>query len=207
MHDSSHVRFSPNSKFILASTQDSTIRLWNYQTSRCMKTYTGHINRTYCLFACFSTTNGNYVVSGSEDGKIYIWDLQTREVLQVLEGHRGSSFARQRTSWPNAFCGADVVLSVAVSESVRLSLGFASIDPATGRLTPHETLLRPHLWRRILQFVYGLTSERKWNLHNATPLFYFKLCSNRENPGLCFRAPSSVADDSSCHVASEADQH
>ena len=89
--NSSFVRFSPNSKFVLASTQDSTIRLWNYHTSRCMKTYTGHTNRTYCLFACFSTTNGNYVVSGSEDGKIYIWDLQTREVMQVLEGHRGPS--------------------------------------------------------------------------------------------------------------------
>src|ERR1700729_1876697 len=88
---SSHVKFSPNSKFVLASTQDSTVRLWNYQTSRCVKTYTGHINRTYCLFACFKTssTGGKYVVGGSEDAKAYIWDLQSREVLQVLEGHRG----------------------------------------------------------------------------------------------------------------------
>lgn len=86
---SSHVKFSPNSKFILAATQDSTIRLWNYQNSRCVKTYTGHTNRTYCLFTCFLTTNGHYVVSGSEDAKVYVWDLQSREVVQVLEGHRG----------------------------------------------------------------------------------------------------------------------
>ncbi|KAF7975790.1 hypothetical protein HWV62_8615 [Athelia sp. TMB] len=86
----SHVKFSPNSKFILAATQDSTIRLWNYHTSRCVKTYTGHTNRTYCLFACFKTssTNQKYVVGGSEDAKVYIWDLQTREVVQTLEGHR-----------------------------------------------------------------------------------------------------------------------
>jgi len=86
---SSHVKFSPNSKFILAATQDSTIRLWNYQNSRCVKTYIGHTNRTYCLFTCFITTNGHYVVSGSEDAKVYVWDLQSREVVQVLEGHRG----------------------------------------------------------------------------------------------------------------------
>lgn len=86
---SSHVKFSPNSKFILAATQDSTIRLWNYQSSWCVKTYTGHTNRTYCLSTCFITNNGPYVVSGSEDSKVYIWDLQSREIVQVLEGHRG----------------------------------------------------------------------------------------------------------------------
>ena len=86
---SSHVLFTPNSKYVLASTQDSTIRLWNYQTSRCVKTYTGHTNRTYSLVAAFSTTGGNYIVSGSEDAKIYIWDLQSRRVVQVLEGHKG----------------------------------------------------------------------------------------------------------------------
>src|ERR1700742_3790575 len=85
---SSHVKFSPNGKFILASTQDSTIRLWNYHSSRCLKTYVGHVNQTYCLFSCFSVTDGKYIVSGSEDHKIYIWDLQTREVLQRLEGHK-----------------------------------------------------------------------------------------------------------------------
>lgn len=64
----SHVTFSPNSRYILAATQDSTIRLWNYQNSR--------------------TTTGHHIVSGSEDCKVYIWDLQSRELLQVLEGHR-----------------------------------------------------------------------------------------------------------------------
>ena len=88
---SSHVKFSPNSKFVLAATQDSTIRLWNYQSSRCVKTYSGHTNRTYCIFASIVVVGGKYVVSGSEDAKVYIWDLQTREVMQKLEGHRGMS--------------------------------------------------------------------------------------------------------------------
>jgi WD40 repeat protein len=87
--NSSHVRFSPNSRFVLAATQDSTIRLWNYHTSRCVKTYVGHANRTYCIAACFSATGSKYIVSGSEDAKIYIWDLQSRQVVQILEGHRG----------------------------------------------------------------------------------------------------------------------
>ena len=96
----SHVRFSPNGKFVLASTLDNTIRLWNFHTSRVLKTYTGHTNSAYCIFSGFSVTGtGKWIISGSEDHKIYLWDLQTREVVQRLEGHR------------------DVVVSVAVCYS------------------------------------------------------------------------------------------
>jgi len=94
---SSHVKFSPNGKYILASTFDDTIRLWNYHTARCLKTYTGHTNRVYCVFSCFSVTGGKWIISGSEDNKIYVWDLQSREVVQVLEGHRGAWMNRRCT--------------------------------------------------------------------------------------------------------------
>lgn len=88
LSSSSHIKFTPNSRFILSSTQDSTVRLWNTQTSRCVKTYKGHTNRTYSIFVDFAP-GGQHIVSGSEDCKIYVWDLQSRQVAQVLEGHRG----------------------------------------------------------------------------------------------------------------------
>ncbi len=115
---SSHVEFSPNSKFVLVSTQDSTIRLWNYQTSRCVKTYSGHVNRTYCLFSCFSRTKHRYIVSGSEDHKAYIWDLQTRQVLQTLEGHRGES---------KPFCASAIVTQLLLTLDVVLAVAVRDI--------------------------------------------------------------------------------
>lgn len=110
---SSHIKFSPNSKYVLASTQDSTIRLWNIQSSRCVKTYVGHTNRTYSVFCDFAP-GGQYVVSGSEDSKVYLWHLQDRHIVQVLEGHRGTSPWYARRSFHLFLRLIDAVIAIAV---------------------------------------------------------------------------------------------
>lgn len=92
------VRFSPNGKYVLAWTLDSSIRLWNYVDGRCVKTYQGHTNTKFSIggaFGIYGTAQGPYafVASGSEDGDLWIWDVGSKSVLQRLEGaHKGVVF-------------------------------------------------------------------------------------------------------------------
>lgn len=79
--------------FIVMSYNSSRIsvlclqRLWNFQTGKCLKTYTGHKSSKFCISSTFSVTNGKYIVSGSEDHCLYLWELQSRKIVQKLEGH------------------------------------------------------------------------------------------------------------------------
>jgi WD40 repeat protein len=59
--NSSFVKFSPNGKFVLASTLDSTIRLWDYHAEKAVKVYSGHTNLKCIIpFLLFTL----FVVSG-----------------------------------------------------------------------------------------------------------------------------------------------
>lgn len=95
------IHFSPSSSHLLASSLDSTIRLWDIVNGKVVKTYRpdkangkAFQNNKVAIKSHFVTrpeTSAVYIVSGSEDCKVYFWNLQSRRIPDVggtLVGHR-----------------------------------------------------------------------------------------------------------------------
>lgn len=93
----SNVECSPNGKYILSSSLDGTIRLWNYMNNKVVKTYT-LVNDDIVVvpicekFSCgtrFITKNPtrSLIISGSDKSGIIIWDIQTKKIVSKLDTH------------------------------------------------------------------------------------------------------------------------
>ncbi|MEG4804114.1 NB-ARC domain-containing protein [Microcoleus sp. ARI1-B5] len=80
-------RESPQKCAILASgSYDSSVRLWNGQSGKLLKTLQGHTNWVLCIK--FSP-DGTILASGSDDSSVKLWDVCTGRGAYTLPGHTG----------------------------------------------------------------------------------------------------------------------
>ncbi|KAI4112345.1 MAG: hypothetical protein LQ345_006492 [Seirophora villosa] len=70
-------------RYMLTSALDSTIRLWDTATGRCLKTYFGHLEGVWALAA-----DTLRIVSGAEDGMVKVWDPK-QGYERTFTGHTG----------------------------------------------------------------------------------------------------------------------
>ena len=80
--------FSPDGKFIVSASEDTTVRVWDAETGVEWKKLMGH--SAGANSAVFSS-DGTKVVSTSLDRTIRIWDLNNEQVM-VIEGHLSDVF-------------------------------------------------------------------------------------------------------------------
>lgn len=86
----SHIQVSPNGKYILSSSLDGKIRLWDYMNNKVVKTYVGlngeDVNSKYNSGSCFITvTDPPLVASGSDHAGVLFWDIQTKGIVFQLQ--------------------------------------------------------------------------------------------------------------------------
>ncbi|OBT71963.1 hypothetical protein VF21_09140 [Pseudogymnoascus sp. 05NY08] len=71
-------------RYMLTGALDSTVRLWDVYTGRCLKTFFGHVEGVWALAG-----DTLRVVSGAEDRMVKVWDARTGRCERTFGGHAG----------------------------------------------------------------------------------------------------------------------
>ena len=79
--------FSPDGRWILTSSRDNALRLWDAATRREIRSFAGH---TACpRILCFAPPKGDRIVSAGDDATIRVWDSETGRELKTLRVESG----------------------------------------------------------------------------------------------------------------------
>merc|ERR1712173_556564 len=80
---------SSKDDFLVSSSYDGTLKVWDFRTGEKTKDLEGHEDRILC---CDLSAGDDFVVSGSQDKNIIIWDLNSgssggNPIKNTLTGH------------------------------------------------------------------------------------------------------------------------
>lgn len=81
------LKISADGKYLISSSRDRTIKIWNLETAELMHTLKGHQDG---VDAIALSPDGQIIASGSADNKIKIWHLETGDLLATFSGHSSS---------------------------------------------------------------------------------------------------------------------
>jgi WD40 repeat protein len=69
---------SPDSKKVASGSRDGTVKLWNIDTGKVIKTWTGHTKK---VMTVSWSPDGGRVVSGSLGGTFRVWDVESGKTI------------------------------------------------------------------------------------------------------------------------------
>lgn len=110
------VAFSPDGKYALSGSWDNTLKLWEINSGKEIRTFTGHTGGVHSV--AFSP-DGRYFLSGSDDCTTRIWDIFTgKEMAQFVSFTDGEWVALTPEGYFNASAGGAKHLNVRIGNNV-----------------------------------------------------------------------------------------
>ena len=75
--------FTPDGKHALSCGGESSVRLWDLETGRCLRVFEGHMGIVYSMAW---STDQRRALSSAVDETVRLWDVETGRCLRVLGG-------------------------------------------------------------------------------------------------------------------------
>jgi WD40 repeat protein/class 3 adenylate cyclase/GTPase SAR1 family protein len=80
------IAWSPDGRMLASPSKDTTIRLWDTDTGKCLRKLEGHKGIVWSV--AFDPT-GHTLASGSRDKTVILWEVESGRIIRNLEGHQG----------------------------------------------------------------------------------------------------------------------
>ena len=81
-----YASFSPDDNYIVTSSDDAIVAVWNSSTGKMIHKLTGHTKR---VNSAHFSNNGRFVVSTSDDGTIIVWNVDSGDKKEIISSSSG----------------------------------------------------------------------------------------------------------------------
>ena len=132
------VAVSPNGRYVLSGSRDSTTILWDARTGAEIRRFRGHSGGVDCVAFL---PDGRRAVSGGEDRTIRLWDVETGREIDCFRGHtNGLTWVAVapdgRRLLSSSYGGHELRLWDVLSRKMVHRIAWAPDYPGRGSFTP-----------------------------------------------------------------------